>query len=59
MWLSLVPPKILERYDLVELPCEDNNRVYKDVLIYRNGYVTTTLDKLFISTLLQTVDEYT
>ena len=59
MWLSLVPPKILERYDLVEQPCEDNNRVYKDVLIYRNGYVTTTLDKLFISTLLQTVDEYT
>ena len=59
MWLSLIPPKVLERYDLVELTCLDNDRLYKDVLIYRKGYTTTSLDKQFISALLQTCDEYT
>lgn len=53
MWVSPVPEKILERYGLVQRVCEDNKKMYKDVMIYRKNYRLTELDKLFISDLCQ------
>lgn len=49
MWVSPIPQETLDKYDLVQIPCTSNRRVYRDVLVYRNGYVLTELDKLFIT----------
>ena len=58
MWVSPLPPKILERYDLVQLPCKGNKRIYKDMLIYRSGYTLTSLDKQFMTILIETCRKY-
>lgn len=51
MWVSPVPARLLERYGLVQRPCAENPRVYKDVMIYRKDYKLTDLDQAFISEL--------
>lgn len=51
MWISPVPNKLLERYGLVQRKCAENRKVYRDVLIYRNGYKLTPLDNAFITEL--------
>ena len=33
MWVSPIPQKLLDRYDLVQIPCEENKKIYKDILI--------------------------
>lgn len=53
MWVSPAPQKVLDRYNLVQRKCIDNNKVYKDVLIYKNGYKLTKLDKQFITELCE------
>jgi hypothetical protein len=53
MWVSLVPQDILERYRLTEKVCIDNKKLYKDVLVYRNGYKLSLLDKQFITALCE------
>ena len=40
--------ELLEKYNLVQLKCEGNGKIYKDILVYRNGYKLTELDKMFI-----------
>lgn len=49
MWVSPMPKLLLERYGLVCRPCEENQRVYKDLMIYRKDYRLSELDKAFIS----------
>lgn len=51
MWVSPVPDATLERYGLVQLPCADNVKKYKDVLIYRKDYKLSELDRRFIEEL--------
>lgn len=58
MWISPVPDKLLERYGLVQKVCSQNQRVYRDVLIYRNGYMLTALDQAFITELCQARRRY-
>lgn len=53
MWVSPVPQSTLKRYGLVQKKCADNKKVYKDVLIYRDGYKLTDLDKKFITALCE------
>lgn len=53
MWVSPAPQKILDRYNLVQKTCVDNKRVYKDVLIYREGYKLTNLDRQFLTELCE------
>ncbi len=53
MWVSPAPPGVLEKYNLVQKKCVDNKKVYKDVLIYKNGYKLTELDKKFITALCE------
>ncbi len=48
MWVSPAPNSLLERYGLVQKSASFNNEKYMDVLIYRNDYKLTSLDKLFI-----------
>ena len=51
MWVSPVPKDTLDRYDIVQKRCESNQKVYKDVLIYRKDYKLSELDKEFIQAL--------
>ncbi len=53
MWVSPAPQAMLDRYGLVQRKCADNKKIYKDVLIYRNGYKLTELDKRFITELCE------
>ena len=58
MWVSPAPQTILDRYGLVQRKCEDNKKVYKDVLIYRDGYKMTPLDRQFITALCESKRKY-
>ena len=58
MWVSPAPKALLERYDLVQKKCLDNKRVYKDVLIYKEGYKFSDLDNLFITKLCESRRKY-
>ena len=58
MWVSPAPKKVLERYNLVQKKCIDNQKLYKDVLIYKDGYKLTNLDKQFITELCDSKRKY-
>lgn len=58
MWVSPAPDKLLERYNLVQRECADNKKVYKDVLIYKNGYKLSKLDRQFITALCDSKRKY-
>ncbi len=58
MWVSPVPHHKLERYGLTEKKCVDNTRVYRDVLIYKNGYKLTKQDNVFIACLCDSMRKY-
>ena len=58
MWVSPVPQSLLDRYGLVQKYCKDNQKIYKDVLIYHKGYQLSALDKMFIDELLKAKKEY-
>lgn len=51
MWVSPIPDKLLTRYNLVQRPCQDNRRVFRDVLIRRKTYTLSDLDRQFIEEL--------
>ena len=53
MWVSPAPQSLLERYNLVLKKCADNKKIYKDVLIYKNGYKLSKLDRQFITELCE------
>lgn len=48
MWVSSIPEDLRQKYGLVQKKCSANERIYRDVLIYRKGYRFTELDKRFI-----------
>lgn len=58
MWVSPAPKKLLERYNLVLRKCSDNKKVYKDVLIYKDGYKLSELDRKFIDELIESKRKY-
>ena len=58
MWVSPVPEKLLDRYNLVQRKCSDNKKIYKDVLIYKNGYKLSKLDRQFITELCEAKRKY-
>ena len=58
MWVSPAPDRMLDRYSLVQKRCVDNKKVYKDVLIYRDGYRLSRLDKQFITELCEAKRKY-
>lgn len=52
MWVSPVQKSLLDKFDLVQRYCVDNNREYNDVLIYRDDYRLSQLDNMFIEELV-------
>ena len=51
MWVSPLPERLLRQMRLVQRECAENQRVYRDVLIHRQDYQLTELDKRFITEL--------
>ncbi len=58
MWISPVPDKLLSRYGLIQRKCDENRKIYRDVLIYRKGYRLTALDQAFITELCRARRKY-
>ena len=58
MWVSPIPKSLLERYDLVQKECSENRKIYKDLLIYKNGYKLSNLDRQFITELCESKRKY-
>lgn len=58
MWVSPASQSLLDKYDLVQKKCVDNNKIYKDILIYRNNYKLSALDKQFITDLCNARRKY-
>ena len=53
MWVSPMPDERLANNTLVERECDYMKKKYKDVLIYRENYKLTDIDKKFISLVLK------
>ncbi len=51
MLVSPVSEKVLGRHALVQKRVSDNNKIYKDMLLYRNGYKLSKFDNAFITAL--------
>lgn len=51
MWVSPVPKELLDKHGLVLRKCTDNEKLYRDMLIYKKGYRLSRLDKAFITEL--------
>lgn len=49
MLVSPVPKSLMNKYGLTTCKCQDNNKIYKDMLIYRKDYKLSEIDKLFIT----------
>ncbi len=58
MWVSPIPGELLSRFGLVERECQDNERLYRDVLIHRKDYMLSNLDLLFLSEVRKAKDQY-
>ena len=52
LWASPVPQRMLDQFGLVQRTCPENDRTYRDMLIYKKGYSLTSLDKAFIDELV-------
>lgn len=57
MWVSPVPEKWLNRYNLIQRKCKTPGYGYKDLLIYHKDYKLSLLDKKFIDILSKTKNE--
>ncbi len=51
MQASPIPQELQDKYGLVQKKCKEDERIYKDVLIYRNNYQFTDMDKEFVKEL--------
>ena len=58
MWVSPMTEDMLKKFNLVQKKCKLNTKVYKDVLIYKNGYDLSVLDKLFLKELEEAKNKY-
>jgi DNA-binding transcriptional LysR family regulator len=57
MWVSPIPQKWLDRYQLIQRKCKAPGHKYKDVFIYPKNYKLTSLDRSFIDKLSEAKNE--
>ncbi len=57
MWVSPVPARLLERYELLLRRCADGAPEFKDVLIFPEGYQFTKMDRQFIDKLYESKND--
>ena len=58
MWVSPAPEDTLRRYGLVQRACPENQKVHRDMLIYRKDYKLTELEQDFITELCKARRQY-
>lgn len=58
MWLSPMPEDMLKAHHLVVKNCSENVRTYRDVLLYRQNYKLSELDKAFITDVCEAKRKY-
>ena len=51
MWVSPLPERLPRQLHLVQRECAENRRMYRDVMIHRQDYRLTEMDKRFITEL--------
>ena len=47
-WLPPMPEQYLQRWGLIQKPCEDNTVVYQDALVYNPQYAMTEIEAGFV-----------
>lgn len=57
MWVSPLPEQVLNRYNLVQIPCHNDLAKVKDVFIYSQNYKFTEYDSIFLDELENTIDK--
>lgn len=57
MWVSPLPQQVLNRYNLVQIPCRNELSTIKDVFIYPKNYNFTSYDSMFLDELETTIDK--
>ena len=58
MWVSPMPEGLCEKYNLVQRHCEENDKKYCDVLVYREDYKLSELDNRFIDEVKKAKNKY-
>jgi DNA-binding transcriptional LysR family regulator len=53
MWVSPVPEPLLKRYGLVQRFCKENQKKFRDILVYKKNYSLSKMDKLFLDELIK------
>lgn len=53
MWGSPLSDDLLDKYDLVQIKCDDLSKVHKDVLIYLKSYRLSPLDHEFLEEIIK------
>jgi len=57
MWVSPIPEKWLNRYNLIQRKCKASGHRYKDVFIYPKEYKFSSLDRSFLDKLSEAKNE--
>ena len=57
LWATPLPEAVLRQHGLVQRPCPEAGRSYRDILIYRSGYKLSDLDMRFLKELQKNVVE--
>ena len=57
MWVSPVPEKLREKYNLVQMHTGFSKQMIRDVLIYKKGYQKKLYEREFIEHLKETIRE--
>lgn len=57
MWVSPMPKDVLDKFELVEKKCSVPKNKYKDMFIYREGYVFSDYDKIFMEKVRESISK--
>ena len=52
-WMAPLPEQYLQRWGLVQRPCEDNTTVYQEALVYNPQYAMTDIEAGFVQHIIR------
>ena len=55
--VSPIPQRFIKRHNLVQRRCDDFKTTYQDVIVYKDSYKLTEIDRMFIDLLNKSRDE--
>ena len=57
IWMTPLSDEVLERFGLIQRECSDHTDVHKDILVWRNGYVFSDIDRRFLDIVHKKAEE--